>query len=518
MAAKPKKHVASNWDAAGGDRAAGAAPGDGTTDLVGELQRVLLDEGPPICITDSAGRLVYANAAYERISEALAAAGIAPDRQPPAPPPNGSAADAPGHPVEREHTILIDGRNEHYSLRQRTLCDADGKSLAMASVFQPIDRLKSASAALATTSARLDDISRLVSDWIWEANRNLVLTYVSPRVNEALGYHQLELTGRLLTDLPLKRDDTLIALRTTEGRRPFRDLEIEIADRKGQVRQFKLSGLPVYCPTTGSFLGYRGTAHDVTELNWRETALRQAKETAELANRTKGEFLANMSHELRTPLNAIIGFSEVMCAEILGPLDNAQYRGYTADIRESARHLLALINDILDAAKIEAGQTELFEEPVDPVALIDSVQRLLAGRAGRAGLAIEVHLAPNLPPIYADETKLKQILINLTANAVKFTPEGGRIELRAEVNETGEFVFMVSDSGIGIEAKDIPRALAPFGQVDSQLSRRFEGTGLGLPLAKSLTQMHGGTLDLVSAPQVGTTVTVRLPAERMLRY
>jgi signal transduction histidine kinase len=298
---------------------------------------------------------------------------------------------------------------------------------------------------------------------------------------------------------------------------PFRDLEVEIADRKGEIRYFLLSGLPVYCRNTGDFLGYRGTAHDVTENRWRERALLQAKEDAEAAARAKGEFLANMSHELRTPLNAIIGFSEIMGDEMLGPLGNEQYKGYIQDISESARHLLSMINNILDAAKLESGRMILSESRVDADAMVKSVARLMAPRANRAGLNLVTHTPPDLPPILADETKLKQVLLNLVSNAVKFTGDGGRIDIHAEVAETGEFLFMVSDNGIGIAEEDIPQALAPFGQVDTRISRKFEGTGLGLPLAKSLTELHGGTFKLISQPGVGTTVTLRLPKHRVVR-
>jgi PAS domain S-box-containing protein len=513
MIAGPKKNLTKDRDS-GSVRGADEAATKETFEPVSALLRALIDEGSPTCVVNASGELLYANSAYARIADALAAAGAAPGK-------TGGTTEAErfleaARESSRRVAIETEGQTQHFNLRRKVLTDSDGRFVMAAYVFEPAGRPDSGGDALALVSERLDDIARLVSDWIWEANRNLVLTYVSPRVNEALGYHQLELVGRRLTDLPLHPNEFLNALDTVEGRQPFRDLEIEIGDREGKTRQFRLSGLPVYCPTTGAFLGYRGTAQDVTELIWREEALLQAKESAELANRTKGEFLANMSHELRTPLNAIIGFSELMGAEMLGPIGNPQYLTYTHDIGDSAQHLLALINDILDAAKIEAGHTELTEETVDPRALIKSVQRLLIGRAGRAGLSLNIHSAPDLPNIRVDETKLKQILINLAANAVKFTPKGGRVDLRAEVNEPGEFVFLVSDTGIGIEPEDIPRALAPFGQVDSRLNRRFEGTGLGLPLAKSLVEMHGGTFRLVSTPGVGTTVTVHLPSERVL--
>ncbi|MFQ5775622.1 MAG: ATP-binding protein [Kiloniellaceae bacterium] len=496
MGSTAKKHAAWPRDAGAHEP---VGEGERPPERVARLQRELLDDGPPTCIADSTGRLLYANAAYERIADALAAAGFAPTEL-----------------EAREVSVKVGGRMRRFTLRRKTL-RGDGRDFATAVVLEPLSGPGTARAALAAALERLDDITRLVSDWVWETNRDLVFTFVSPRVNEVLGYHQVELTGRTLTDLPLQPNAVLDALATASGRKPFRGVEVEIADRKGEVRHFLLSGLPVYCPASGDFLGLRGTAHDVTEAKRREEAMLKAKETAELANRAKGEFLANMSHELRTPLNAIIGFSELMSGEILGSLGNDQYKGYANDITDSARHLLELINEILDAAKIEAGHMTLAEEIVNPVAVLESVQRLMTPRAERAGLTLEARADPDLPSLYADRTKLKQILINLTSNAVKFTRPGGRVELRAELSETGAFLFVVSDTGIGIEAADIPRALAPFGQVDSRLNRKFEGTGLGLPMAKSLSELHGGTFDLVSRPNVGSTATVRLPAERVLR-
>jgi PAS domain S-box-containing protein len=501
-----------------------SADRDAECDSVAELARVLLDGGAATCITDRHGELVYANAAYERIADAVAQADLAPIGRPIDGPPRSSDAmtaalmrvETLNARAERKHAITVNGLSEHYVLRHELLHDADGRKVARAAIFTPVTERDSAKTKLVAAIERLEDITRLVSDWIWETNRNLVLTFVSPRVNEAIGYHQIELTGRRLSDLLAEPSDVVDTLATNEGRRPFRDVEVKISDRDGKVRHVLLSGLPTYCPTTGSFLGFRGTAHDVSELKWREKALLRAKEDAELANRTKSEFLASMSHELRTPLNAIIGFSDIMGAEMLGSLGNEQYKGYTKDISDSARHLLALINDILDAAKIEAGQMSLAEEIVEPRKLIESVRRLVAPRAERANLSLEVRIADGAPALRADETKLKQILINLISNAVKFTPEGGRIELVAEAAENGEFVFLVSDTGIGIEPEDIPRAMAPFGQVDTRLSRKFEGTGLGLPLAKSLTELHGGTFQLVSQIDIGTTVTVRLPASRII--
>jgi PAS domain S-box-containing protein len=253
---------------------------------------------------------------------------------------------------------------------------------------------------------------------------------------------------------------------------------------------------------------------DATEQMAAEAALVRSKEEAELANRAKTEFLANISHELRTPLNAIIGFSDLMQREMLGPLGNDQYRSYLHDIYQSGNHLHDVINDILDLSKIEAGQIELREEPVDVRMAIERCVRVVSARAEEGGLKLVPRIADRLPIILADERKVKQILINLLSNAVKFTENGGTITIEALPAEGSGVMLRVSDTGIGIAVADIPRALTPFMQVDSTLSRRHEGTGLGLPLTKSLAELHGGTLSLESEPGKGTTVTVFLPESR----
>ncbi|MFN3571937.1 MAG: ATP-binding protein [Phenylobacterium sp.] len=244
------------------------------------------------------------------------------------------------------------------------------------------------------------------------------------------------------------------------------------------------------------------------------------KVRAEAANKAKSEFLANMSHELRTPLNAINGFSEIMVGEMFGPLGDARYKEYAGDILSSGQHLLALINDILDMSKIEAGKMNLKFEPLTVEDVVEDAVRLVRNRADSAGLALELEFPRDLPEVEADYRAVKQVLLNLLSNAIKFTPRGGRVTVRAEARRdpTGERIrISVRDTGIGIAADDLKRLAQPFEQIESQHSKTQQGTGLGLALTKSLVEMHGGALDIQSAPGEGTTVAFSVPVRQGAR-
>ena len=243
-------------------------------------------------------------------------------------------------------------------------------------------------------------------------------------------------------------------------------------------------------------------------------ALYRAKEEAEAASRGKSGFLATMSHELRTPLNAIIGFSEMMMREVLGPLVNEQYRAYIGNIHDSGTHLLRIINDILDISKAEAGKLDLFEDVFDLRETIQSVRQLVSARITEGGLSEAVNLPSSFPLLRADERKTKQVLLNLVANAIKFSKPGGRIEITGQFDPINGVQVMVSDSGIGIAAADLARVLEPFEQVDSTFSRSHQGTGLGLPLVKAIMELHGGNLELHSELGVGTRARVIFPPGR----
>jgi len=259
----------------------------------------------------------------------------------------------------------------------------------------------------------------------------------------------------------------------------------------------------------GAFLFY--------QLRWREAAqaeLIRTRDAAEKAARAKSEFLASMSHELRTPLNAIIGFSEAIKLGMLGPLSN-RYREYGEHIFKSGAHLLQLVDDVLDASKLEAARFELHETEVDLPTLIQSAMRLVQGSAEKSGIILCEDISPGLPAIFGDVRRLRQILLNLASNAVKFTRPGGEVRVSAAETAAG-IIIKISDSGIGMTADEIPLALEPFRQVTSRFRSKFDGTGLGLPIAKKLVELHGGTLSIISEVEVGTTVTICLPAARFV--
>jgi signal transduction histidine kinase len=244
--------------------------------------------------------------------------------------------------------------------------------------------------------------------------------------------------------------------------------------------------------------------------------LRTAKEAAEQANRGKSQFLANMSHELRTPLNAIIGFSQLIARPLSQPKADGSHRDYAGHIETSGQHLLQLVNQILDLSKAAAGQLRLSEAPLDPAALLRDCVVLVTAQAKQKRVTIAIDLPAGLPPLNGDELRLRQVLLNLLSNAVKFSHAGGAVALAMRLGHAGEVEISVADHGIGMSPEDIPTALQPFQQVDVRLARRHEGTGLGLPLAKMLVEKHGGSLVIDSAPERGTTVTVVLPAWRVL--
>ncbi|MBM3952131.1 MAG: PAS domain S-box protein [Rhodospirillales bacterium] len=302
------------------------------------------------------------------------------------------------------------------------------------------------------------------------------------------------------------REEEWIAWRLERHRHPSGPFELR--RQRGQTLRIVEHRLPDGSTVTMSA--------DVTELKRIEDELRAATAEAEFANRAKTEFLANMSHELRTPLNSIIGFTDILINRRFGR-DDPRYDSYLKDVNDAGRDLLRLINDVIDISRIERGVLVLSERTIDVPRLMTACYRLVLGRAHEAQVHLELDLPKNLPALHADELRVKQSLLNILGNAVKFTPEGGNIFFGASVEADGGMTFTVKDSGIGIRAEELPKAMAMFGQADGSHARPHDGAGLGLPLTKSLMELHGGKLAIDSTPGVGTTVRLQFPSSRSVR-
>ena len=291
--------------------------------------------------------------------------------------------------------------------------------------------------------------------------------------------------------------------------------EIQILRKDGQLRDVWLSSVMLELSQQRRFIV--STLKDITERKNMIRNLRHAKEISDAANKAKSAFLANMSHELRTPLNAIIGFTEMMRNETFGPIGNEKYTEYLADIHFSSRHLLEIINDVLDMSKIEAGKVDLIESDVDLNDIFNSVKMIMSDRARRASIALNFKVATEVQTLKADARLLRQILINLVANAIKFSDGDTRVDVTASpMSEKRYLRITVADQGCGIPKNKIAKVMEPFGQVHDPTRSRGQGTGLGLPLARAMVELHGGELLIESSRNVGTKIHLDFPIERTI--
>ncbi|MCR6630654.1 MAG: ATP-binding protein [Magnetospirillum sp.] len=415
---------------------------------------------------------------------------------------------------------------------RRLLARIGELQLAQSKALRAQQELLAATEALRRSEERYALAMKGPNEGLWDWDPNSKELYLSARLLSILGFPSANLhtTSHEWLKLVHPGDRAPYQARLVDhlkGLTEHFECEYRVRGESGEYRWVLARGLVVR-DGSGRATRMVGSIGDITDRKHAERALQDAnellevrvaertreallaQEQAELANRAKSEFVANMSHELRTPLNAIIGFSEVMQLEVMGPLGNAVYAEYIRAIHESGTHLLEIINDILDLAKIEAGHFELHREVCDLRAIVQGAVRLVAERAEKARVALDVRIAEGVATARVDPLRLKQVLLNLLSNAVKFTPEGGCVSLSVEMDEDG-VAIQVADTGIGMDDTAVQTALTPFGQVDSSLARRYPGTGLGLPLSNSFVRLHGGSLHIRSAPGCGTTVTVLLP-------
>ncbi len=499
------------------------------------LYRGLMDQAAPLYLADFGGNLVYTNKAFAGIARVLfglshdVAAG---DETPPALMKIIEKIYLDMRPVQAKDAIEIEGETRTYMSRHFPIRDEDGELLGFGGIYTDISGQTRAFLRAGQMEGWLQDVIRSASDWVWETDANFNLSFVSPRISEALGLPSQLLIGKHLFSLGRFEDDRDTgdsAKKIMEHHAPFRHRLFLMEDDRGKIRHIHLSGVPVFNEVGGRFSGYRGTGTDFTrqyeaeqsafqakvelektldDLKQRNLQLDLALEKAQTADKAKMDFLAMMSHELRTPLNAIIGFSEAASQKIFGPL-NDTYFSHFNDILKAGRHLLAIINDILDTAKIENQELSVEVTPVPARELIAEARSLVALRAAEKNLDTEAVDIEDRWTLLVDRVRARQILVNLLGNAVKFTPEGSSIGVEAREASDGKLAVTVWDTGVGIPAHEQERVFEHFYQVESDiLSRRDEGTGLGLSVSLYLARRMGGDLTLESGSDRGARFTV----------
>jgi len=412
-----------------------------------------------------------------------------------------------------------DGATVWVSANARLLPAEHSGARGVEGVLRNVSEQRLAEAALRDSQARIAAMTEMAPEAIISLDSNLRVVLFNRGAEDIFGYAAEEMLGQPLDRLLPAEVRELHAQHIrifAAGRESSR-----MMGRRGSIAGVRKGGQEFPAEASiarlevGDEIMFTVMLHDITDRKRAEQAAANALQHAEAANAAKSKFLATMSHELRTPLNAVIGFAQILAKEILGPLGSDTYREYASDIEKSGQHLLAIINDILDLARIDAGQIELHESEVTVVDLLESCWRMLAQQAQEKGLEFVLLPAEQPLVLWADQRLMRQTLLNLFSNAVKFTPDGGHIETRVSRSEDGDVVITVKDNGIGMTAKEVKVAFEPFAQADDPLTRQYEGTGLGLSLSKSFVELHGGRIHIESTPDIGTSVALSFPASRV---
>ena len=412
-----------------------------------------------------------------------------------------------------------DGTFKAVELVMKMVAHNDEGQLRVIGTFTDIEERRRAERALSDAEKKYRSIVENAAGGIYQLTPEGLYLSANKALARMLGFESPELLLRevknaneqLYVDAAQRREfyNTLQQQRDAVGQ------EVRMRQRDGEIIWVRESARAVV-DERGELLFIEGSLEDVTDRKKSEAAIHEAKVHSDLANRAKSEFLSNMSHELRTPLNSIIGFSEMIKNEVYGKIENRSYWEYARDIHESGTKLLQVINEILDISKIEAGERQLNEGVVSVRNVVDGALDLLQSKIDGSGLIITKAL-DDVPDVIGEELALKQILLNLLSNAVKYTPDQGRITISGHVNRDGRLHISVTDTGIGLDDYEIQKALSPFGQVESDLDRKGSGTGLGLTLVDALVKLHGGEFELFSQKGIGTTATMILPVDRIVK-
>lgn len=477
--------------------------------------------------TDIDGNILFLSAAWKKITAMDTEKFI------------GTEIFATLHPKDQQEQIndfqlLIRGQKQKYRSFTR-IKTADGtfraveiavsmirqdrnNNLRVVGTFTDVEERKRAERALGEAEKKYRTIVENAAGGIYQLTIEGIYLSANPAMARILGYESPE---QILRDV--KAAFKTIYVNSSEREDIVKELRDGANFYNCETEMFKKDGTQIWVSEniravrddSDNILYLEGSIEDITKRKESEIALREAKVNSDLANRAKSEFLANMSHELRTPLNSIIGFSEIIKNEVFGPIEQKSYWEYAKHINESGQNLLKVINEILDISRIEAGNRQLNESKIDIEEIAENCLDMMSAKIENNQMNI-VNSLSGVPNFKGEELAIKQILMNILSNSIKFTPSGGRITLSYDVDSHGELRISVTDTGIGLEESQIEKALSPFGQVNSNLDRNESGTGLGLTLVNALIKMHNGRFELLSQKGIGTTATIILPVDRVL--
>ena len=411
-----------------------------------------------------------------------------------------------------------DGSYRSVDISISMLRQGENKEMCAVGTVTDIEERRRAERALSEAEKKYRTIVENAAGGIYQLSLNGNYISANPAMARILGYDSAE---SLLSDISDAHSQVYIE--TREHGHFIRELNQGNIVKNFETRVRKKNGSEIWVnenaravtDDNGGVLYYEGSMEDISQRKHAEGELHEAKIESDLANRSKSEFLANMSHELRTPLNAIIGFSEIIKNEVFGSIEQRQYWEYANDIYDSGKHLLLIINSILDIARIEAGERQLNEAVVSIDKVMQSCLDLIMGKIESSGVILINQSEGSGLSVIGEEVALKQIFMNILSNAVKFTPESGRITISHRTDDRGNLHISVTDTGVGMDKNEVEKALTPFGQVDSSLNRTTSGAGLGLTLVNALMNLHGGSLEIFSQKGIGTTVTLVFPAKRV---